>query len=306
MTTRGGSLTIRGEGYKSMSSHDEHNPEKEPIILTSPRRMAKGLAIVIVTLAVGASIIIPFFNDMYKNPPLVAQIKQPTNTPATPSPPAEAGTTAISILQGASAQGSQAFKPDPAEVPVGNKVVWQNEDSVPHTATSGTGAEDANKGKLFDTSYINPGDKSKVVELTGAKAGDSIQYFCTVHPYMKGTIKVTAAQAGGQGGGETSGTSAGPTIKILAGASAQGSQAFDPKELTAKKGDTVQVVNQDTVPHTVTSGKDPNDPNKGKLFDTSYINGGESAKIDLSKVDPGEYDYFCSVHPYMQGKMKVE
>jgi plastocyanin len=48
------------------------------------------------------------------------------------------------------------------------------------------------------------------------------------------------------------------------------------------------------------------DPDKGKLFDTSYIMGGENSKIDLSKVDPGEYNYFCEVHPYMQGKMKVE
>jgi plastocyanin len=288
-----------------MSSHDEHSHEKEPIIITSPRRMAKGLAIVIVTLAVGAAILIPFFNDMYKNPPPVTQIKKPTTTPP-PTPPAEAGTTVISILEGASAQGNPAFKPEPAEVPVGNKAVWQNDDSVPHTATSGTGAEDANKGKLFDTSIIMGGEKSKAIELTGAKEGDTISYFCTIHPYMKGEIKVTAAQAGGQTGGETGGTAAGPAIKILEGASAQGSQAFDPQELTAKKGDTVQVINQDTVPHTVTSGKDMSDPDKGKLFDTSYIMGGESAKIDLSKVDPGEYSYFCEVHPYMQGKMKVE
>jgi plastocyanin len=267
--------------------------------------MAKGLAIVVITLAVGAAIIVPFFQDMYKNPPPVTQIKKPTTTPPV-TPPAEAGSTTIAILEGASAQGSPDFSPDSASVPVGNKVVWHNQDSVPHTATSGTGAEDPNKGKLFDTSYINGGENSKAIELTGAKEGDTINYFCTVHPYMKGEIKVTAAQAGGQTGGETGGTAAGPTIKILEGASAQGSQPFDPKELTAKKGDTVQVINQDTVPHTVTSGKDQNDPDKGKLFDTSYINGGESAKIDLSKVDPGEYSYFCTVHPYMQGKMKVE
>jgi len=289
-----------------MSSHDDHSHEKEPIIITSPRRMAKGLAIVIVTLAVGAAILIPFFDEMYKNPAPVTQIKKPTTTPPASTPPAEAGTTAISILQGASTQGSEAFKPDRAEVPAGNKVVWQNDDTVPHTATSGTGAEDSNKGKLFDTSFINGGEKSKAVELTGSKEGDTINYFCTVHPYMKGEIKVTAKEAGGQTGGETGGTSGGPTIKILEGASAQGHQAFDPKELTAKKGATVQVINQDTVPHTVTNGKDMSDPNKGKLFDTSFINGGESAKIDLSKVDPGEYDYFCEVHPYMTGKMKVE
>jgi plastocyanin len=120
---------------------------------------------------------------------------------------------------------------------------------------------------------------------------------------MQGKITVTAAQAGG---GQTGGAAAGPTIKILQGASAQGSQPFDPAELTAKKSDTVQVINQDSVPHTVTSGKDENDPNKGKLWDTSIIEGGKTAQISLAKVDPGEYDYHCTLHPYMQGKLKVE
>jgi len=282
-----------------MSSHDEHSHEKEPIILTSPRRMAKGLAIVIVTLAVGAAIIIPFFHDMYKNPPPVTQIK--TAHPA-PTPAPEAGTTVISILQGASVQGNKPFDPDPAQVPVGNKVEWQNQDTIPHTATSGTGPDDANHAKIFDTGIITGGQKSKAMDLTGAKEGDTIDYFCTIHPYMKGQIKVTAAQAGGA----TGGAAGGPTIKILQGASVQGSQPFDPAELNAKKGDKVQVTNEDTIPHTVTSGKDPNDPDHGKLFDTSVILGGKTATIDLSKVDPGEYNYFCSIHPYMTGKMKVE
>ena len=57
-------------------------------------------------------------------------------------------------------------------------------------------------------------------------------------------------------------------------------------ELTAKKGDEVTVVNHDTVPHTVTSGTGSSDPNSAKLFDTSIINGGESATISLAQVDP--------------------
>src|SRR5581483_2690853 len=261
--------------------------------------MAKGLAIVIVTLAVGAAIIIPFFHDMYKNPPPVTQIK--TSNPA-PTPAPEAGTTVISILQGASAQGNKAFDPDPAQVPVGNKVVWQNQDTIPHTATSGTGPDDANHGKIFDTGIINGGSKSKAMDLTGAKEGDTVNYFCSVHPYMKGEIKVTAAQAGGA----TGGTAAGPTIKILQGASVQGSQPFDPAELTAKKGDKVSVTNEDTLPHTVTSGTGPSDSDSGKLFNTNIIEGGKTVTIDLANVSPGEYAYYCMVHPYMTGKMKVE
>jgi len=285
-----------------MSSHDEHGHEREPIILTTPRRFGKGLAIVAITLAVGAAIVLPLFNDMYKNPPPVTQIK--TSQP-TPPPVAEAGTTIVSILQGASVQGNPAYDPSPATVPVGNKLVWQNQDTLPHTATSGTGPTDPNVGKLFDTSIVNGGEKSKAIELKGAKQGDSISYHCSIHPYMLGKITVGAASAGG--GNQTGGGAAsGPTIKILQGASAQGSPAFDPAELTAKKGTTVQVINQDSIPHTVTSGTGPDDPAHGKLWDTSMIEGGKTAQISLAKVSPGEYDFYCFIHPYMKGKLKVE
>ena len=111
---------------------------------------------------------------------------------------------------------------------------------------------------------------------------------------------------GGNQTGATGGAAAGgPTINILEGAAVQGSPDYDPEDLTAKKGDEVTVVNQDTVPHTVTSGTGSSDPNSAKSFDTSIINGGESATISLAQVEPGQYDYFCMIHPYMNGKITV-
>src|SRR5438093_3472569 len=170
-------------------SHDEHEHEKEPIILTSGRRLGKGLAIVAITLAVGAAIAVPFFHDFYKNPPPVTQIRKPTTAPSA-QPAAEAGTTTISILQGASAQGNPDFSSDDKpQVPLGNKIVWDNQDKTLHTATSGTGPDDPDKGKLFDTSYITGGEKSKPVELKVAKVGDINNYFCKFYTYM--TIKIT-------------------------------------------------------------------------------------------------------------------
>jgi plastocyanin len=109
-------------------------------------------------------------------------------------------------------------------------------------------------------------------------------------------------QTGAAGG---AGAAGGPTINILEGAAVQGSPDYDPDELTAKKGDEITVVNQDTVPHTVTSGTGSTDPNSAKSFDTSIINGGESATISLAQVEPGQYDYYCMIHPYMTGKMTV-
>ena len=48
------------------------------------------------------------------------------------------------------------------------------------------------------------------------------------------------------------------------------------------------------------------DPNSGKIFDTSIINGGDSAEIDTSNVDIGTYPYYCIVHPYMTGTLIIQ
>ena len=58
-----------------MSSDDSHSHDKEPIILTSPRRLAKGIVIMVAMMAIGAAILLPLFNTMYKNPPPVTQIR---------------------------------------------------------------------------------------------------------------------------------------------------------------------------------------------------------------------------------------
>lgn len=76
------------------------------------------------------------------------------------------------------------FDPSPMIVPVGTTVVWTNQDSAPHTATSDT------KG-LFDTGRLQYGQSAKV---TFNNIG-TFTYYCAVHPYMHGTVIVTAAGA---------------------------------------------------------------------------------------------------------------
>jgi plastocyanin len=120
---------------------------------------------------------------------------------------------------------------------------------------------------------------------------------------------VAANQTGqttGGGAAAPAGGGGGPTINILEGSSIQGNPDYDPEDLTASAGAEVTVVNQDTLPHTVTSGTGPQDPNSAQLFDTSLINGGESATLSLAQVTPGQYDYYCMVHPYMTGKLNVQ
>ena len=108
---------------------------------------------------------------------------------------------------------------------------------------------------------------------------------------------------------ETAGTATGGgavTLTILEGSSIQGSPDYDPDELTVAAGSEVTVVNQDTLPHTVTSGTSPTDPNSAQSFDTSLINGGESATLSLAQVAAGQYGYYCLVHPYMTGSIVVQ
>jgi cytochrome c oxidase subunit II len=101
-------------------------------------------------------------------------------------------------------------------------------------------------------------------------------------------------------------TTAAATLTIPQGASVQGNPSYDPDPITVKVGDTIAVENKDTTPHTVTSGKDATDPNMGKLFDTSIINAGDSANIVTADLKPGEYPFFCAVHPYMSGSLTVQ
>jgi plastocyanin len=274
------------------------------MIITSGRRFGKGLLIVIITLAIGAAIAVPFFDAMFKNPPPVTQIRVP---PPPGEQPQTGGPTVISILSGAAVQGSPDYDPDEGQVPLtgpGSEIVWDNLDNVPHTATSGTGNSDPEKGAIFDTGIIMANEKSDNIVLEGASEGDVINYFCTIHEYMKSQLTI-----GGEGEGAPAGNggaASGPTIDILSGAAVQGSPDYDPDSLTAKKGDDIAVKNSDNVPHTVTSGTGNSDPEKGQLFDTNIIMAGQSSTISLAEIDPGEYNYFCTVHEYMKGVLTVE
>jgi plastocyanin len=312
-----------------MTTHDE-----SPIIRTTTKRMAQGLVIIVIVMAVSAAIAIPNWHNFAKNPPPVSTIT--TKTTATSggegasttsssggatqnAPPAAlpAGTTAITILAGASVQGNPNYNPSDGKVPLNSKVVWQNKDNTVHTATSGSGPSDANSGKIFDTKMLNAGASSTPQVLNGAKVGDAVPYYCQIHPYMTAKLTVTAASSstsggGGAGAGPAASTAAagaaatGPVLTIPEGASVQGNPAYKPDPMTVKKGDTIQVQNKDTTLHTVTSGKTLEDPNKGKMFDSSMINPGATAKISTASLNPGEYPFHCDVHPYMVGTLKVQ
>src|ERR671933_49470 len=89
-------------------------------------------------------------------------------------------------------------------------------------------------------------------------------------------------------------------VSILPGASAQGNPNYDPKSLNVKKGIGIQWTNNDNVPHTVTSFKDA-----GKSFDSSIIKSKDTFTLDTTKLSNNEYDYFCTIHPFMKAKFTI-
>jgi len=74
-----------------------------------------------------------------------------------------------------------------------------------------------------------------------------------------------------------------------------------PAEISVSVGDTVIWSNTDTAAHTVTSGS-PTDGPDG-IFDSSLFIAG--ATFEVTFDDSGSYDYFCMVHPWMQGNVQV-
>jgi plastocyanin len=71
--------------------------------------------------------------------------------------------------------------------------------------------------------------------------------------------------------------------------------AFKPASLDVARGDTVTWTNKDVVPHTATAA--------GK-FDSGNIAPGKSFSRRMEQ--PGEFDYVCSYHPGMKGKVVVK
>jgi len=71
--------------------------------------------------------------------------------------------------------------------------------------------------------------------------------------------------------------------------------SFGPAALTVSAGSTVTWTNRDDIPHTVVcAGKF-----RSKTMDTD-------GTFSFTFTAPGEYKYFCSLHPHMTGAVKVE
>lgn len=69
---------------------------------------------------------------------------------------------------------------------------------------------------------------------------------------------------------------------------------YQPAEITIQAGETITWINKDSVRHNA----------KGDSFDTGLLGKEESGEQQFDEA--GTYDYHCTPHPYMKGKVIVE
>ena len=71
---------------------------------------------------------------------------------------------------------------------------------------------------------------------------------------------------------------------------------YKPGKLTLKAGTSLDVINKDSEPHTLTADD--------KSFDTGNLDKGRSKTITLTAA--GAFPYYCTLHPYMKGTITVQ
>ena len=127
-------------------------------------------------------------------------------------------------------------------------------------------------------------------------------------PLLAGQLHVANAQGNattmsGNMTGNATGASASNSVTIAAGSSVPSNgKFFEPPTLTASKGTSVTWTNADSTLHTVTSGS-AEAGNSGTEFDSSYLAAGKTFQHPFNTA--GTFDYYCTLHPYMKGKVVV-
>lgn len=183
-----------------------------------------------------------------------------------------------------------AFSPAVLNARVGDKVTWVNGGRMPHTVTGGPWDAQLMPGQSFTTVL---------------RAAGTIDYVCSYHPSMRGTVKITPAPPGtklpppsaAQAGSAAPARAAAPAPATAPGAQQHtvtiSGNAYLPDPLVARVGDSVTWVNKDPIPHTVTGGP----------WNAMIQPGGQFSAV---LREPGTVNYECTLHPGMSGSVQIK
>jgi plastocyanin len=156
-----------------------------------------------------------------------------------------------------------------ARVPVGGTITWSNQGSLLHSATASDGS--------FDSGLVPPGASATIeFDTPGIFA-----YICSPHPWMKGTVVVSADAP-----------SASPMAMVEGNISDINSWGY---AISVSAGQSIEWVNLGTQAHTATAAD--------ASFDTGLVAPGGSAQLEFDT--PGTYAYICTPHPWMKGSVAV-
>jgi plastocyanin len=193
-------------------------------------------------------------------------------------------TFAIEVLKDSVVEGNPDYKPDIAIVSQGYVVEWTNADTIAHTVTSSEGF-----GELFDSSLMNAGDVF-TLDTTNLEIGE-YEYMCSFHPWMIATLIVEEPKEPVK-------------VNIPEGAALpeDGQIYYDPQVIDVQVGTSIVWDNIDSTVHTVTSGEPPADATG--LFDSEMMSAGDI--FEFTFTEAGNYNYYCTFHPWMVGTVNVE
>ena len=153
--------------------------------------------------------------------------------------------------------------------------------------------------QLDQTSYVS-GDS---INIAGVAIGDVSDVSITILAPNGNIVSVSQIAPDAITASQESGMQV--KVQNAPGSSTPGCEetnsCFLPNSVTIDAGDTIVWENTDNAAHTATSGS-PEDGPSG-YFDSNLIMSGGSYSVTLD--DPGTYDYFCMVHPWMTGKVVV-
>ncbi len=117
-------------------------------------------------------------------------IAQGTNATNATSPAAGGAGGQTTVVMPAGSMDPNAgigYDPDPVTVSAGSSIIWDNQDNALHTATSGN-PETAAPDGLFDSGMVGAKTQSQPIAMP-SEPGE-YAYFCTLHPYLTGTVVV--------------------------------------------------------------------------------------------------------------------
>jgi plastocyanin len=94
----------------------------------------------------------------------------------------------------------------------------------------------------------------------------------------------------------------GASVTIQPNSATLGDKAYVPSPAEVMVGESVTWTNDDSQIHTATSGA-VGAEDSGSVFDSGILS--PKATFDFTFDTAGEYDYYCTLHPQMFGKVVV-